>query len=99
MNHKIKNELFTADSWFLRQVFDGCKRVCLINGQGEQESCHFCGLDEKTGEFSSRKGHSRAIDNRTFAGWTAIGVARLHVFREYALLFIIILGVLGTETQ
>ena len=49
-------------------------------------SVTFCGLDENVGEFSSRKGHSRAIDNRTFPGWTAIGVTRLHVFRENALL-------------
>ena len=41
---KIKNELSTADSWNLPQVFDACKRVRLINGQGEQESCHFCDL-------------------------------------------------------
>ena len=46
----------------------------------------FCGLDENAGEFSSRKGHSRAIDNRTFRGWTAIRVTRLHVLRENALL-------------
>ena len=46
----------------------------------------FCGLDENAGGFSSRKGHSRAIDNRTFPGWTAIGLTRLHVFRENSLL-------------
>ena len=62
-------------------------------------SVTFCGLDENAGEFSSRKGHSRAIDNQTFPGWTAIGVTRLHVFRENALLFFVILGVLGTETE
>ena len=41
VNHKIENEVSTADSCILPQVFDVCKRVCLINGQGEQESCHF----------------------------------------------------------
>ena len=44
VNHKMKNELSTADSCILPQVFDACKRVCLTNGQGEQESCHFCDL-------------------------------------------------------
>ena len=60
-------------------------------------SVTFCGLDENAGELSSRKGDSRTIDNRTFFGWTAIGVTRLHVFRENALL-LYYLGVLGSES-
>lgn len=56
------------------------------------------------GEFSSRKGHSRAIVNRTFPGWTAIGVTRSRSYGYMCLektlcYFIIILGVLGTETE
>lgn len=87
VNHKIKNELSTADSWILPQVFDACKRVCLINGQGEQESCHFCGLDENAGKFQVGKAtQERLIIERFLVGLTAIGVTRLHVFRENALL-------------
>ena len=99
-----KNELSTADSWILPQVLDASKRVWLVNGQGEQERCHFCGLDENAGEFSRRKGHSREIDNRTFPCWTAIGVTGSRSYGYMCLektlcYYIIILGVLGTETE
>ena len=89
VNHKIKNELSTADSWILPQVFDVCKWLCLINGQGEQESCHLCDLlwlGWKCWRIFKSERPLKSDCNRTFPGWTEIGVTRLHVFRENALL-------------
>lgn len=63
LNHK--SELSTADFWILLQA---CKRVCLANRQGEQESCLFCNLDENSRKFSSGKGLSRVIVYQMFPG-------------------------------
>ena len=84
--------LSTADSWILPQIFDACKRVCLANGQVEQENCHFHGFDGNAREFSSRKGHSRAIDIKSNVSWLDCDRSHkkeklwLHVLRENALL-------------
>ena len=75
-------------------MLDACKRVCLANGQGEQEKAAICMASMKMlGNFQVGKvTQERLIINRTFPGWTAIGVTRsrsyiwLHVLRENALL-------------
>ena len=85
MNHKIKNELLTAILGFCRKFSTLVSECALLTDKVNKKaatSVTFCALDENAGEFSSRKGHSKAIDNRTFPGWTAIGL----VFRENALL-------------
>ena len=89
MNHKIKTNFQLPILGFYRK-FSTLVSECALStdkvNKKAASSVTFCGLDENAGEFSSRKGHLRAIDNRTFFGWTATGVTRLHVFKENALL-------------
>ena len=39
VNHKKTNFQPVFFSWILPHVFDGCRRMRLVNGQGEQASC------------------------------------------------------------
>ncbi len=62
-------------------------------------SVTFCGLDENTGEFSSRKGHSRGLIIERFSVGLQSESQGYMCLEKTRCYYIIILGVLGTESE